>query len=116
MPKFSQGVLACWRDQRVERIGEQHSDRIIRQRMRHHLRVTLGRAHSLQDLVGFLSELRVFGIDLGDFNGDGQSDLLWRNTTTGQTAIWFLNGVQVSSTAGVATVGTDWVIQNVNAN
>jgi hypothetical protein len=35
----------------------------------------------------------------GDFNGDGQADLLWRNRTSGSIAAWFMNdGVQ---TAGV---------------
>ena len=27
----------------------------------------------------------------GDFNGDGKSDILWRNTN-GDTSIWFMNG------------------------
>lgn len=26
-----------------------------------------------------------------DFNGNGRSDLLWRNATTGQTVLWFMN-------------------------
>ena len=25
----------------------------------------------------------------GDFNGVGESDILWRNTTTGDVVIWF---------------------------
>jgi hypothetical protein len=38
----------------------------------------------------------------GDFDGDGKTDLLWRDTL-GNTAIWFMSGVQVASTASVAT-------------
>jgi hypothetical protein len=26
----------------------------------------------------------------GDFNGDGKSDILWHNTTTGDVAIWLI--------------------------
>ena len=54
--------------------------------------------------------------ETGDFNGDGKSDLLWRNTTTGDAAIWFMNGVALSSAASLGVIGTDWVIQGVNAN
>jgi len=27
-----------------------------------------------------------------DFNGDGKSDILWRNQTTGQVYVWLMNG------------------------
>jgi hypothetical protein len=39
-------------------------------------------------------------VETGDFNGDGKSDLLWQDTS-GNVAMWFMNGVQVaqSSTA-----------------
>ena len=47
---------------------------------------------------------------IADFNGDGKADILWRNTTTGETAIWFINGTTVTSTASVGTVPTTWSI------
>ncbi|MEL6166437.1 MAG: VCBS repeat-containing protein, partial [Cyanobacteria bacterium J06628_3] len=28
-----------------------------------------------------------------DFNGDGKNDKFWRNTETGQTAIWLMDGI-----------------------
>jgi hypothetical protein len=31
-------------------------------------------------------------IGTGDFNGDGMTDLLWYNSSTGQTAAWLMNG------------------------
>jgi hypothetical protein len=44
----------------------------------------------------------------GDFNGDGKSDILWRNTN-GQAAIWELNGSNVISEANVgANPGPSW--------
>jgi hypothetical protein len=36
-------------------------------------------------------------VQTGDYNGDGMSDLLWRDTS-GNIAMWFLNGTAVGST------------------
>ena len=52
----------------------------------------------------------------GDFNGDGKSDILWRDTTTGETAIWFMNGGTMTSFADFGTVPNIWAIQGANAN
>jgi hypothetical protein len=49
-----------------------------------------------------------------DFDGDGKSDLLWRDTN-GNTSVWFMNGTQVSSTAAVGNIPTTWTVQAVNA-
>ena len=51
---------------------------------------------------------------VGDYNGDGMSDLLWRDNV-GNTAVWFMNGVTASSTAGVGSIPTTWTVQSVNA-
>src|SRR5258706_564064 len=39
-----------------------------------------------------------------DFNGDGRSDILWRNGTTGESVIWLMNGAAISSSVTLATV------------
>jgi FG-GAP-like repeat/Fibronectin type III domain len=49
---------------------------------------------------------------IGDFNGDGRSDILWRSKTTAQIAIWYLNGGAVPSQSGRWTLPSDWVIQD----
>ena len=41
----------------------------------------------------------------GDFNGDGTTDVLWRNTSTGHDLIWFMSGAAV--TGGSATFIVD---------
>jgi hypothetical protein len=46
---------------------------------------------------------------LGDFNGDGQTDLLWRDTS-GNTFIWFLSGTNVQSSATVGNIPTTWSV------
>jgi hypothetical protein len=44
-----------------------------------------------------------------DFDGDGKSDILWRDTS-GNLAIWFMNGAQVLASSGVAAVPNVWSI------
>ena len=44
-----------------------------------------------------------------DFNGDGKTDLLWRNTN-GDLAIWLMNGTQVSSGVDLGNVPTSWTV------
>jgi FG-GAP-like repeat len=45
-----------------------------------------------------------------DFNGDGMSDILWRNSS-GNIAIWLMNGTQtLNSSTGLGEVSTTWSI------
>ena len=53
-------------------------------------------------------------VETGDFDGDGKSDILWRDSS-GNVAIWFMNGVQASG-AGVGNVPAVWSIQGANAD
>ena len=32
---------------------------------------------------------------MDDFNNDSRTDILWRNSTNGQNAVWFMNGTTV---------------------
>jgi chitodextrinase len=49
-----------------------------------------------------------------DFNGDGMSDILWRSNTSGQNAIWLMNGTTLSSNAAIPTVtDLNWSIAGV---
>jgi len=50
----------------------------------------------------------------GDFNADGQADILWQNTTTGDRSIWFMSGNSWGGTyALLPQVSTDWSIAGV---
>jgi hypothetical protein len=47
--------------------------------------------------------------DTHDFNGDGYSDIAWRNSN-GDVAIWLMDGTQVLSAPDVGNVPTSWSI------
>ncbi len=48
-------------------------------------------------------------IGTGDFDGDGMSDIVWRDTL-GNTSIWLMNGAAVASAGGLGNVPTTWSI------
>ena len=43
-----------------------------------------------------------------DFNGDGSTDLLWRNRRTEAVAIWLMNGTSPSSIVDLGTLEKNW--------
>ena len=48
-------------------------------------------------------------IGTGDFNDDGLSDILFQNSTTGQAAIWEMNGTNVIGGGTVSSIpGPSW--------
>ena len=68
-----------------------------------------------QAASGFGVELRLVAIAdvANDFNGDGRSDILWRNVSTGQFSDWLgqANGGFVGNDANAfATVPTSWTV------
>ena len=44
-----------------------------------------------------------------NFDGDGKSDIVWRNTS-GEAGVWFMNGAMVSSTPSFGVVPNSWSI------
>ena len=50
---------------------------------------------------------------VGDFNGDGSIDILWRDTNSGALSIWFTNGTQVTSAAAVSTLPSNWNVAQI---
>ena len=45
-----------------------------------------------------------------DFNGDGQPDILFENTTTGDLYVWLMNGTTFSSSVFIGNVAPPWQI------
>jgi hypothetical protein len=52
---------------------------------------------------------------VGDYNGDGKSDLLLQDSV-GDVSLWLMNGTTVTQALPVANVGTTWTVQNANAD
>lgn len=51
---------------------------------------------------------------LGDFNGDTNLDILWRNSNTGLTGVWLMNGTNVASYTPIdAITEVAWLIESV---
>lgn len=43
-----------------------------------------------------------------DLNNDGQSDIVWRNTTTGDNTVWLMNGTSIASTVALPKADPRW--------
>src|SRR5207249_6543380 len=51
---------------------------------------------------------------VGDFDGDGKADILWRNTSTGQNYIYLMNGLAVASQGSINSVGDQaWQVKGI---
>jgi hypothetical protein len=50
---------------------------------------------------------------VGDFNGDGNFDILWRDTNTGTLSIWFLSGTQLQFMAKIGVLTNTWNVAAV---
>lgn len=49
-----------------------------------------------------------------DFNNDGKTDILWRNTNTGDNTVWFMDGTSFVSAGSIFSVADkNWVIAAV---
>jgi hypothetical protein len=69
---------------------------------------------SAHSLLSLLRDRGDRSSEAGDADGDGRSDLLWRDIS-GNTAIWFMNGLAVASTGGLGNIPAVWTVQSVNA-
>jgi len=57
------------------------------------------------DLLGGTTTWTI--VRLGDFNGDGRSDIIWRHSD-GTTAIWLMDGIGISSFGDLLGKNTGW--------
>src|SRR6266542_3253273 len=64
-----------------------------------------GTTVSVSDLGAVAMSWAIVGV--GDFDGDGHADILWRDAA-GNLALWLMNGGAVVSTVGVGNIGSAW--------
>src|SRR5438105_9807647 len=51
---------------------------------------------------------------IGDFDGDGRADILWRNTSTGQNYIYLMNGTSILTEGYLRTVAAQrWQVAGI---
>ncbi|MDH3503410.1 MAG: FG-GAP-like repeat-containing protein [Nitrospirota bacterium] len=48
-----------------------------------------------------------------DVNADGKADIIWRNTSSGASAVWLMNGVNIASTGFPGGASLAWQIAGV---
>ena len=62
----------------------------------------------LGNTISLVSANQALAIPKIDFNSDGKSDILWRNTSTGENAIWLMNGLTESGSFIKSIPDTNW--------
>ena len=51
---------------------------------------------------------------LGDLDGDGKSDVLWRNKGSGQNIVWLMNGMTITMAQFIVTIAdTNWEVKGL---
>ena len=51
---------------------------------------------------------------VGDFDGDGKADLVWRHAQTGEVSVWLMNGLTLQRAGSLLTVNdSGWQIMRV---
>ena len=73
----------------------------------------LGLAQPLLQDLGWIFGVGVNAPIRNDVNGDGKADLVWRNTSDGNTAIWLMDGIAIASTGFPGGVPLVWQIAGV---
>src|SRR5262245_18650560 len=54
-------------------------------------------------------------VGVGDFDGDGKADILWRNVSTGQNYIYFMDGTAIVGEGFIRTVDDqNWQVGGVD--
>src|SRR5262245_23644410 len=75
------------------------------------IRILLSAKHAL--IIAALLFVPASIAQAHDFNGDGQADILWRNTTSGVVYEWLLNGTTIIGQGSPGSPGADWMIAGV---
>ncbi|MGX4770611.1 FG-GAP-like repeat-containing protein [Bradyrhizobium guangdongense] len=98
--------------------GDGKTDLLMLNDATHELQVWLmnGTQVTSQTTIGTISASAGWRFaDVGDFNGDGQTDLLLLNDVTHGVAVWLMNGAQVTANPQISTISASagWRFANV---
>src|SRR5947207_4021295 len=53
---------------------------------------------------------------MGDYNGDGKSDLLLRNPDSGAFSMWFMNGTSIGAIADSLSADPTWSVAGASGD
>ncbi len=70
-------------------------------------------AGSVTSTAAMLRTVNAASLVPADFNFDGHSDLVCQNRTTGERAIWLMNGTKQAGRVSLGVVACDWSIAGV---
>jgi hypothetical protein len=70
----------------------------------------LGLAQPLLQDLGWMFGVGVNSSTRNDVNGDGKADLVWRHMSSGEVAIWLMNGATIASSGFLGGVSLAWEI------
>ena len=59
-----------------------------------------------------VSDLNWQVVQVGDFDGDGRADILWRNNPTGDDYVYFMNGLAVTSEGYIPNAPITWQVMS----
>ena len=62
-----------------------------------------------------VADLNWIVVGIGDFDGDGKADVLWRNSSTGENYLYFMDGTTIKPTEGYLRTVADqnWLVAGV---
>jgi hypothetical protein len=50
-------------------------------------------------------------VEAEDFNGDGRTDIFWRNPTTDDNGMWLMNGFGILAAQNLPGAGSTWQVR-----
>lgn len=72
-----------------------------------------GQAYAM-DAIGNANPINAIWVPsaVGDIDGDGRDDVIWRNTVTGVVNAWLMNGLYKVGGGAIGTIALDWTLNS----
>ena len=64
------------------------------------------------ELINIVENVKWEVADIADLNGDGKSDIFWRQTQSGQSYMYLMNGIGIVGRDYGDSVGNQWQVMH----